>query len=227
MQFYVYFFGSQVITLAFHTKGKIMKNALIACAAIIGICATSSIAHAQDDVEDEIVTTPKKKKDYWVYADASLATSQFSTSDGRNTAVSDSSFNAYFRAGVKYKYFGAEVELGQGLSDIEEDGASLGVGSQFSGFAIARIPNEKYDVFLRAGYHSTKFDIGLNGIDPNTGQPFSVSDDIKSDGFAFGVGGTYFFSENFGLRADITGYNTRDIVDAGYVSASLGGAIKF
>jgi hypothetical protein len=117
--------------------------------------------------------------------------------------------------------------LGQGLSDIEEDGASLGVASQLSGFAIVRLPGDNYDIFFRGGYHSTKFDVGLDGFDPNTGQNFSVSDNVKSEGFAFGVGGTYFFTENIGLRADITGYNTRDLVDAGYVSASLGGAIKF
>lgn len=205
-----------------------MRKLCIASVAAFSVLGTSSLAFAQEtETEDEIIVAPKKPKDIWVYADASLALSQFSTSDGNTTSVSDSMTNAYFRAGAKYKYFGAELEYGTGLSGISESGVSLEVGRQFSGFGILRLPNENYDVFLRAGYHSSSFDVSLNGVDIGLEQPVSGDGKIKSNGFAFGVGGTYFFSEKFGLRADITGYNTRDFIDAGYVGGSLGGTIKF
>jgi len=207
-----------------------MKKLLCASAAALSLLAAPTVSHAQDDVVlgDEIVTpkNPGKPKDLWIYADANIGYSQFSSTEGNTTFVSDSMANAYFRAGVKYKYFGAEVELGTGLSDIDEDGLSLGLGTQISGFGILRYPADKYDVFLRAGYHSSDFDVEFEGFDPDFGD-VNFDESISSDGFAFGIGGTYYFSENFGLRADITGYNTRDIADAGYVGGSIGGTVKF
>jgi len=204
-----------------------MKNLLIAGAALLGVLSAPTYAFAQDDavIDDEVVK-PKKPKDWFVYADANLALAQFSTSDGNTTAVSDSTTAAYFRAGVKYKYLGAEVELGQGLSDIEEDGLSLEVSSQTSVFAIGRYPGDNYDVFLRAGYHSSTLKVSGEFFD-ETGNLLSASEDLKANGFVAGVGGTYYFTDNFGLRADITGYNMRDLVDAGFVAGSLGVSVKF
>ncbi len=205
-----------------------MKNLLIASAAVCSFISAPMYAFAQDDViMDEEVVTPKKPKEWHVYADANVATAQFSDSDGRTTVVSDSTFAAYFRAGVKYKYFGAEVELGQGLSEIEEDGLSLGVASQTSVFGILRKPGENFDVFIRAGYHSSKVEVGGQVFNPNTGGQLAFNEELTSDGFVAGVGGTYYFTDNVGLRADITGYNTRDLVEAGYVAASIGGTVKF
>jgi len=205
-----------------------MKNLLIASAAMFGVLSVPSFAFAQDDVIlDEEVITPKIQKDWHIYADANLATAQFSSSEGNTTYVSDSTFAAYFRAGFKYKYFGVEAELGQGLSDIEEDGLSLGVSSQAAAFGVLRLPGDNYDVFLRAGYHSSTLEVGGSIFNPVTGGQTNVQEELTSDGFVAGVGGTYYFTDNLGLRADITGYNTRDLVDAGYVAASIGGTVKF
>lgn len=204
-----------------------MKHFVIIGAAMFSILAAPSISQAQDDVLEDEVVTPKKEKEWFVYGDANIGLSQFSTSDGNETAVSDSMTNAYFRAGAKYKYFGAEVEYGTGLSGIEEDGISLELKNQTSVFGILRWPGENYDGYIRVGYHSTTFEIEANGVDIGLDQPVSGRADIDSDGFAFGLGGTYFFGDNFGLRADITGYNTRDFIDAGYVGGSIGGVVKF
>jgi len=133
----------------------------------------------------------------------------------------------YFRVGAKYKYFGIEGELGQGLSGIDEDGVSLDVETQLSAFAILRLPQDNWDVFLRAGYHSTDIELEGEVFDPTTGTFINGSVDLTSDGFAGGIGGTYYFTDNFGLRADITAYNTRDFIDAGFVAASLGVTAKF
>lgn len=208
-----------------------MKHLILSSAAILSAFSLSSLAAAQDDtVNDDVieeVVKPEKPKKWFVYADANIATTQFSDTDGNTTFVSDSATSSYFRAGIKYKYFGAEFELGNGLSDIEEDGVSIGVSSQTSAFAIVRTPGEKYDVYLRAGYHSSKVEVGAQIFNPQTGQQVAVNDELDSDGFAAGVGGTYYFTDNFGLRADITGYNTRDLVDAGFVAASIGGTVRF
>lgn len=92
---------------------------------------------------------------------------------------------------------------------------------------MVRTPGKKYDVYLRAGYHSSSIDISGSVFDPQSGQFISASDELDSNGFAAGVGGTYYFTDNFGLRADITGYNTRDLVEAGYVAGSIGGSVRF
>jgi len=207
-----------------------MQKFLVTFAAIFGLVVPSmSFAQESDEVtiDDEIVTPPKKQKDYLIYLDANLATAQFSDTDGRRTATSDSTINSYFRAGAKYKYFGAEAEYGTGLSEIKEDGIALGLKSSTSFFGILRYPENNYDFFVRAGYHSSDFDISGPVFDPATGQTVTAEDTISSDGFVAGIGGTYYFAENFGARLDITGYNTRDFVDAGYVVASLGGTVKF
>jgi hypothetical protein len=52
-----------------------MKKLLFASTACMGLLATPNFAFAQDDVMDEEIVTPKSEKDYWIYADVSLATS--------------------------------------------------------------------------------------------------------------------------------------------------------
>jgi len=207
-----------------------MKKLLVASAAIFGMCFTHSFAFAQDNtIEDEIVKPkePKDAKDLHVYGDVNIGLTQFTSTDGNTTATSDTMVNAYFRVGAKYKYFGIEGELGQGLSGIDEDGLSLDVGTQLSAFGILRLPHDNWDIFARAGYHSTDIDFTLDIFDPFTGANVSGSDELSSDGFAFGIGGTYYFTDNIGIRGDITGYNTRDFIDAALVGGSLGLTAKF
>ncbi len=195
-----------------------MKKLLIAGTALFGTLAAPSLAFAQDDVIEDEVVTPKEAKDWFVYGDANFALMQFSVTEGNTEFVSDTMTAAFFRAGVKYKYFGAEVEYGTGLSDIEEDGISVGVNSQTSIFGILRLPEDNYDIYLRVGYHSSDIEVGIAGLGEAT---------EKDEGFAGGVGGTYFFNDNLGIRLDVTGYNLSDPLDVSYVGGSAGAVVRF
>lgn len=195
-----------------------MKNLLIASAALLGVLSTPMLAAAQDDVIEEEVVTPKQSKDWFVYGDANFALMQFSVTEGNTEFVSDMMTAAFFRAGVKYKYFGAEVEYGTGLSGIEEDGISIDVNSQTSVFGIVRLPADKADVYLRLGYHSSDIEFGIQG----------VGEASETDsGFAGGIGGSYFFTDNLGIRLDITSYNLSDPLDVSYVGGSAGAVVRF
>ena len=199
-----------------------MKNLIISTAAILSFLAVPTQALAQDestneDIE-EVIVTPKKDKDWFVYGDANFGLMQFSVTEGNTEFVSDTLTAAFFRAGVKYKYVGAEFEYGTGLSGIEEDGVSVDVNSQTSVFGILRLPADNYDVYLRLGYHSSDVEVGIDGL----------GEASESDsGFAGGVGGTYFFSDNFGIRLDVTAYNLSDPLDVSYVGGSAGAVVRF
>jgi len=143
---------------------------------------------------------------------------QFSVTEGNTDFVSDMMTAAFFRAGVKYKYFGAELEYGQGLSDVEEDGISIGISSQTSVFGIVRLPTNKLDVYMRLGYHSSDIDFSASGLGE-----FSE----KDEGFAGGIGGSYFFTDNLGIRLDITNYRLSDPLDVDYVGGSAGAVVRF
>lgn len=195
-----------------------MKKLLLSSAVILGAFAAPSYVMAQDDVIEDEVVTPKTPKDWFVYADANFALMQFSVTEGNTDFVSDMMTAAFFRAGVKYKYFGAELEYGQGLSDVEEDGISIGISSQTSVFGIVRLPTNKLDVYMRLGYHSSDIDFSASGLGE-----FSE----KDEGFAGGIGGSYFFTDNLGIRLDITNYRLSDPLDVDYVGGSAGAVVRF
>lgn len=195
-----------------------MKKLLLSSAVILGAFAAPTYVMAQDDVIEDEVVTPKTPKDWFVYADANFALMQFSVTEGNTDFVSDMMTAAFFRAGVKYKYFGAELEYGQGLSDVEEDGISIGISSQTSVFGIVRLPTNKLDVYMRLGYHSSDIDFSASGLGE-----FSE----KDEGFAGGIGGSYFFTDNLGIRLDITNYRLSDPLDVDYVGGSAGAVVRF
>jgi len=199
-----------------------MKKILLSVCSIFAVAAVTP-AYAQDETTDETIEeTVKYKKgadDVWVHFDANFGTYQFETSEGSTTYVSDSLLATHFRAGVKYSYFGAEVEYGSSISAIEEDDVNLDLGSQIGIFGIARMPADNYDFYLRAGYHSSTFEGSVDGV--------SGTVDLDADGFAFGFGGSYYFADNFGVRADLTAYNAKDIVDAAFIGGSIGLTARF
>ncbi len=194
-----------------------MKNLFIASAVALSLMAVPTVAFAQDDAPKSDVKKSSKPKDLWIYADANLALTKFTVTEDNIQYVSDNMTAFYVRGGVKYKYVGAEIEFGQGLSDYEEDGITIGVGSQVAAFGMLRLPSENYDVYLRAGYHSSTIELSDG----------TFSEDVDDEGIAFGVGGNYFFNDNFGVRADVTGYNLSDPLDVSYSVFSLGGVVKF
>ena len=208
-----------------------MKHLIKTTTLALGLSACAVSAYAQDTTptydepvydEDVIVTPGKDEDSVWFHADANLALMQYSVTEGNTEFVSDNLTAAFFRAGVKYKYVGAEVEYGTGLSGIEEGGIESSVNSQISGFAMGRLPYERGDFFVRLGYHSSDVEVIVDDF-----QFGRVDLSEKDTGIAFGLGGTYHFTDNFGLRADITGYNLSDPLDVSYVGGSLGVAARF
>lgn len=193
-----------------------MKKFLVASTVLLSVFTAPTIAFAQD-VDDEIVK-PKTSKDWFVYGDANFGLMQFSVTEGNTEYVSDMMTAGFFRGGVKYKYFGAEVEYGTGLSEYEEDGVSLGVNTQTSVFGILRLPAKNSDMYLRLGYHSSDVEVGIAGVGEAS---------EKDKGFAGGIGGSYFFNDNLGVRLDITSYRLSDTLEVNYIGGSAGAVVRF
>ena len=97
-------------------------------------------------------------------------------------------------------YVGAEAEASLGV--IDDDNVEL--DKEVGLFGVARWPlGERIDLFARAG---------VSHVDVTGGE---------DEGFAFGVGGNYWFTPVDGVRADITRHNVDDAggdVDAFSVS---------
>lgn len=89
---------------------------------------------------------------------------------------------------------GAEGEASFGLGEDTVEGIDVGLGSSLGGFAVGRMGSDKGSFHMRLGYMANTFEFS------------SGSDSLDADlnGFALGVGGTYFFNENTGVRLDIT-----------------------
>lgn len=170
-----------------------MKKYILSFALALGV---SSIASAKD----------VEQKDTQLYGSASFGLSQFNVVEGNNNASSDNTSDVQIRAGVKFlKYFGVEGEYAIGLSDWDlGDDVTLGLDNAVAGYAVARYPfgngKDSGDVFIRAGYHSTTLEAGVGNF----------SENLKDEGFAFGVGASYFFMPNLGVRGDVTSYHLDD-----------------
>ncbi len=204
-----------------------MRDYIISIALILGVSGTANA----DDKKDDMKKKAKKvveQSDVQAYGSVSLGLSQFSVANGSQTATSDMTIDAQGRVGVKFaKYLGVEGEYAMGLSDWDlGDGVTLGLGNAIAGYAVARYPfgdgEDSGDVFIRLGYHSTTLEASVGNL----------TEDIDDEGFAFGLGGTYFFTPNFGVRGDITSYHLDDDIlgDIGaltYIGGSLGGVVRF
>lgn len=94
------------------------------------------------------------------------------------------------RAGYNFTpYVGAEVEASLGV--IDDDNVEL--DKEVGLFGVARWPvGERIDLFARAG---------VSHVDVTGGE---------DEGFAFGLGGNYWFTPVDGVRADITRHNVDD-----------------
>ena len=127
------------------------------------------------------------------------------------------------RGGVEFnELFGAEFEaaFGLGAEDVGEfDDAQLEVENQLSGVFVGRYPVlPNADVLGRIGYTTGELQTSVSG----------VSSDAEIDGFAFGFGGEYMFTEALGIRTDYTRIEVdNDEVDGGLNVFSIGGVFKF
>jgi outer membrane immunogenic protein len=86
-------------------------------------------------------------------------------------------------------YVGAEGEVSFGISD---DG-NVELDNEIGVFAVARWPfQDRFDLFARAGVSRVE----VTGGD--------------DEGFAFGIGGNYYFTAQDGVRADYTRHSVDD-----------------
>lgn len=158
-------------------------------------------------------------------APAAVADSELYVNGGVSIFDTDeATINALnMRGGVNFnEIMGAEFEaaFGLGAEDFDAiDGAQVEVENQFSGFFVGRYPVlSRVDVLGRVGYTTGELQISNSG----------VSTDAEIDGFAFGLGGEFMFTEAFGIRGDYTRIEADDDqFDGGVNVFAVVGVFKF
>ena len=125
------------------------------------------------------------------------------------------------------EYFGAEIEgsFGVGNDNIDALGvtANVEVSNSVGGFVVGRLPIEGnysgvFEIFGRLGYMTTEFEVEV----------FGTSGSLDVDGFAAGVGGTYYFTPNIGIRGDYTRFEANEAqIDGGVNILTVAAVYKF
>nr|WP_070958467.1 porin family protein [Hyphomonas sp. Mor2] len=127
------------------------------------------------------------------------------------------------RGGMAFhEILGGEFEASFGLG-AEDVGGNLGsqveLENQFGAYLVGRYPvAQQIDVLARIGYTTGEFQSSTSG----------VTGDAEVDGLAFGLGGEYMFTEEFGVRADYTRIEAEDdSFDGGIDVFAIAGVFKF
>ncbi|MFN3312236.1 MAG: outer membrane beta-barrel protein [Hyphomonas sp.] len=82
-----------------------------------------------------------------------------------------------------------------GASNYDGSGIDFDLDSQFGGYVVGRMPaGQSGEFFGRVGFRAGTISVSA----------FGVEETVDYNGFSIGGGYTYFFSENVGLRADVT-----------------------
>lgn len=141
-------------------------------------------------------------------------TSVYDASDATVTAVT-------LRGGFDFHdLLGAEFEVSFGLGAEElNSGVEIELENQFGGYLVGRYPvAPRLDVLGRVGFTTGEYQSSNNG----------VSGDVDAGGFAFGIGGEYMLTQQFGLRGDFTRVQTDDDeLDGGVNVFAVTGVYKF
>ncbi|HEX2558511.1 porin family protein [Phenylobacterium sp.] len=107
--------------------------------------------------------------------------------------------------------FGVEGEAAFGVNDEEVTiapgvTADLELKHQLGIYAVGFLPlNENFELLGRVGYSTAEIEASATGFG-------SASDDL--DGWAFGVGGQYFFDGQNGVRVDYTRHEFDEDLEA-------------
>ncbi|MCA8900045.1 MAG: porin family protein [Hyphomonas sp.] len=113
-------------------------------------------------------------------------------------------------------YAGVEGEASFGVADDDVGASTVELDNSFAAFGVVKAPvAEQVDVFARAGYATSEYNVSTPGLGSASGD---------DDGFAYGVGAKVFLTDRFGLRGDFTRYDGDD-VDADVIS--VGGVVRF
>lgn len=130
-------------------------------------------------------------------------------------------FNVVARIGYNFgENFGVEAEGSLGVSGDSETFSGIDyeakVSNSFSGYLVGRYPiAEQFEVFARAGYHTSKVKETAEGASIDESASFS------QDGIAFGGGLQYNFDGQNGIRLGYTNLDgdggSADVYDISYV----------
>jgi hypothetical protein len=114
------------------------------------------------------------------------------------------------------RYLGAEAEASFGIDDTNVGPATVELDNSFGAFGVLRAPvADRFELFGRLGYATTSFSASAPGLG-------SASADV--DGLAYGVGGKFFITDSFGIRADASRYEGDDAEADVF---SIGGVFRF
>jgi hypothetical protein len=114
------------------------------------------------------------------------------------------------------RYLGVEGEGSIGIDDANVGPATVELDHSLGAFGVLRAPvAERLELFGRLGYQTSELSAEVPGF-------ASASTDV--DGVAYGVGGKFFVTERFGIRADVARFEgDGDEADV----LSIGGVFKF
>lgn len=114
------------------------------------------------------------------------------------------------------RYLGAEGEVSIGIDDANVGGGTVELDHSLGAFGVVRAPvSDRVELFGRVGYATSEFNASIPGLG-------SASADV--DGVAYGVGGKFFLTEHFGIRADASRYEGDDSEADVF---SIGGVYRF
>ncbi len=161
-----------------------------------------------------LAVTPSALAEPGLYADGGVS----------SYSVDDANLKAFTaRGGISFHdLLGAELEASFGLGAEEldaDDSSQVELETQFGGYLVGRYPIlPNLDAFGRVGYVTGEYQTSNNG----------VSSDIEADSFAFGFGGEYMITSQFGVRGDYTRMSLDDDeLDDGVNVFTLSGVFKF
>lgn len=112
--------------------------------------------------------------------------------------------------------FNQAVPVNVGGTNINVDtNVGLDVDNYFIGFARGIFPvSEQVDIFIRGGYGTASAEADITASAAGLSASGSVSDSF--DGFAYGIGGQFNFTNNDGIRADYTRLEDTNIISLAY-----------
>jgi len=114
------------------------------------------------------------------------------------------------------RYLGVEGEASVGIDDANVGPATVELDHSLGAFGVLRAPvAERLELFGRLGYQTSEISADVPGFG-------GASADV--DGLAYGVGGKFYFTERFGIRADVARFEGDD-GEADVLS--IGGVFKF
>jgi outer membrane immunogenic protein len=103
------------------------------------------------------------------------------------------------RLGYKFNpYVGVEGEVAFGVADDTVGGVDVELKNSLGAFGVVYAPiAPNADLFARVGYTGASYNTSLG--------------DADTDGFAYGVGGQYYFTPKDGVRLDWTKHDHDDV----------------